>query len=358
MNGYERALRTLRFEETDCVATFGGWVVSAGFFEYVTGRRFWDAPRSVAFEAYRKLELDILFQGIYLPESQEDWRKHTTEVLDGAEKFTTVEAVIDYVESLPDPLTLEADFDFEGQLETTLDGYEKTQDEIGGDIFCLPACGNVRFTWYSVFGYSSYLSAIGLYPDTMKKLFEHSAEVARLGNLVRAELVKQKKLQPFFFTGQDICGQRGPMISPEALRALYFPNLRHALQPLVDIGAKIIWHSDGYIIPLVDDLIACGISGFQGFQEETGFDVRDMASLRVGSGRKPILLAGLSVARVLPYGSVADVERDVERIVDAAGEGGGLVIGTANTAGPDCPNENLAALYRHPHACSAGAVQV
>ena len=38
VNGYERALRTLRFEETDRVATWGGWIVSAGFFEYVTGK--------------------------------------------------------------------------------------------------------------------------------------------------------------------------------------------------------------------------------------------------------------------------------------------------------------------------------
>ena len=37
MNGYERAIRTFRFEETDCVPTWGGWIVSAGFLEYVTG---------------------------------------------------------------------------------------------------------------------------------------------------------------------------------------------------------------------------------------------------------------------------------------------------------------------------------
>ena len=56
----DRALRTLRFEGTDCVATWGGWIVSANFFEHVTGKRFWDDPRAVAFEAYRKLEVDIL----------------------------------------------------------------------------------------------------------------------------------------------------------------------------------------------------------------------------------------------------------------------------------------------------------
>lgn len=51
--------------------------------------------------------------------------------------------------------------------------------------------------------------------------------------------------------------------------------------------------------------------------------------------------------KILPFGTVGDVEKEVERIIDTAGSGGGLAIGTANTAGPDCPNKNLEALYRH-----------
>ena len=109
---------------------------------------------------------------------------------------------------------------------------------------------------------------------------------------------------------------------------------------------------DGYVI--VDDLIDCGVSGFQGFQEETGFDIGEIAEKRVRAGRKPLLLAGLSVDRVLPFGSVDDVEKEVERIIDTAGPGGGLAVGTANTAGPDCPDANLEALYRHPHAYTRG----
>ncbi len=349
MNGYERALRTLRFEKTDCAATWGGWIVSAGFFEYITGRRFWDDPRSVAIEAYRKLEVDIVLQGIYLPAGPQEWRTHTTEVLDGANKFKSAKEVVAYVESLPEPDELEREFDFEGQLQSIQSDYLKFQEELGNNILCLPSCSTARFIWYMEFGYESYLTAIALYPDVLQMLFRHSAEEALLLNTARAELVRQKKLPPFFFVGQDICGGRGPMVSPETLSSLYFPSVRHALEPLVGIGAEIIWHSDGYIIPIIDDLISCGISGFQGFQEETGFDIRDIAKRRVRGGRKPILLAGLSVDKVLPFGTVEDVEREVERIIDSAGSGGGLAIGTANTAGPDCPDENLEALYHHAH---------
>lgn len=347
MNGYERALRTLRFEKTDCVATWGGWIVSADFFEYVTGRSFWNDPLSVAIEAYRKLEVDIVVQCIYLPASPQEWRSHTSEVIDGAEKYKSPEAIVAYVQSLPDPAKLEREFDFEGRLESVHNNYLKFQEALGSDIFCLPTFSVTNFIWYMEFGYQSYLTAFALYPEIMQKLFEYSAEGARLANMVLAKLVKQKKFPPFFLTGQDICGNQGSMVSPQTLRSIYFPSVRRSLGPLVEIGAELIWHSDGYIIPIIDDLIACGISGFQGFQEETGFDIGDIASRRVRSGRKPLLLAGVSVNKILPFGTVRDVEKDVERIIDTAGSGGGLAIGTANTAGPDCPNINLEALYRY-----------
>jgi hypothetical protein len=339
------------------VATWGGWIVSASFFEYVTGRHFWDDPRSVAFEAYRKLEVDIVLQSLYLPAGPEEWRTHTYETLDGAGKFKSAEGVAAYVDSLPDPEKLEREFDFEGQLQSIRSEYLRFQGDLGNDILCLPSCSAARFIWYTEFGFESYLAAIALYPETMQRLFGHSAEEARLLNTVLAELVRQEVLPPFFFVGQDICGGRGPMVSPRTLSSVYFPNVRHAFAPLVDVGADIIWHSDGYIIPIVDELIACGVSGFQGFQEETGFDIREIATRRVRSGRKPLLLAGLSVDKTLPRGTVADVEKEVGRIIDAAGSGGGLAIGTANTAGPDCPNENLEALYRHAHQHACGTAR-
>ena len=347
MTGYERALRTLRFEETDCVATWGGWIVSASFFEYVTGRSFWEDPWSVAIDAYRKLGVDMVLEVIYLPAGAEEWRTHTSEVIDGADRFASAEDVLSYVDSLPDPDTVEASFDFEGELRSIQGEYCELQEKLGGDILCLPRCSTARFTWYMEFGYESYLAAIALYPEAMRKLFHYSAEEARLKNLLRVELVRQKEMPPFFLGGHDICGRGGPMVSPQTLSDLYFPSVRRAFEPLVEIDAEIIWHSDGCIIPVLDQLIACGVSGFQGFQEDTGFDIQDIAARPVRSGRKPILLAGLSVDRLLPYGSVQDVEKDVERIVDAVGAGGGLAIGTANTAGPDCPDENLVALYRH-----------
>jgi hypothetical protein len=352
MNGYERSLRTLRYEKTDCVPTWSGWIVSAEFFEYITGKHFWDDPLAIAIEAYQKLEVDMIMQCMYLPGSEEDFRRHTTETISGGEKYKTIDDVLAYINALPYPEMLEKDYDFEGNLVALEKEYIDLQEALGENIFCLPYSHTCSFIWFSEFGYENYLMTTALHPEAIRRLYEHSAEEERLHNSVLAELVKQKKIPPFFFTAQDICGGKGPMVAPEVLRDLYFPNVAYSLKPLVDVGAEIIWHCDGYIIPIIDDIIASGVTGFQGFQEWTGFDIKDIAQKKVRTGRKPLLLAGLSVDRVLPFGTVKDVEQDIERIINSVGTGGGLAIGHANTPGPDCKNENLETLYRYTHKYS------
>jgi hypothetical protein len=60
----------------------------------------------------------------------------------------------------------------------------------------------------------------------------------------------------------------------------YFPHLDHALQPLVDAGFKLIWHSDGNMNDMIGPLIDIGRAGFQGFQEECGTLIKDVAKRR------------------------------------------------------------------------------
>ena len=72
-----------------------------------------------------------------------------------------------------------------------------------------------------------------------------------------------------------------------------------------------------------------------------------LGRLRTRAGRSPILWAGPSVTTTLPFGSVADVERDVERIIDTLAGQCPLFILPANNILPDCPVENITALYGH-----------
>jgi len=47
----------------------------------------------------------------------------------------------------------------------------------------------------------------------------------------------------------DISGNMGLFISPDLFRELVIPTYRRILEPLVQAGVKIIFHSDGIITP-------------------------------------------------------------------------------------------------------------
>ena len=63
------------------------------------------------------------------------------------------------------------------------------------------------------------------------------------------------------------------MVSPAYLRGEYFHLVEYALEPALEAGIRIVWHCDGDYRPLLDDVLACGIGGLQGFQPECGMDL-------------------------------------------------------------------------------------
>ena len=129
-------------------------------------------------------------------------------------------------------------------------------------------------------------------------------------------LIDEYDLPPILFTGSDICNQRGPMVSPAFLRQYYFPHVKHAFEPFLDAGIRVVRHCDGNVMPLIDDWIGVGYSGFQGFQYECGVDPYAIAARRSITGERLIFFAGLNVSRTLPFGTIEDVAAEIEYVVD------------------------------------------
>ena len=120
-----------------------------------------------------------------------------------------------------------------------------------------------------------------------------------------------------------------------------------AIEPLQRKHVKTLWHCDGNVTPIFDALLNLGMDGFQGFQEETGVSFPEIMNTRAKSGKPLIVLGSISVTTTLPFGTVEDVKRDVERCINLAEGRGGFILMTANVAQPDIPIENIFAMYKH-----------
>lgn len=373
LDGRERALRALNFEEVDRVPILGGFCAHPEFLSmaskgnmkpnwWLEDRGLWKRRRKMkqAVRAYRNVGADLIVQMVLpkplgattggklgRPTNFSLNAARATQSANDPGRFRTSEDVLAYVQNLPSSKDLKSSFDFDGAYRKYVREMKQGQKECGDDILWIKGYGQCRFMFFGLFGYQNYLSACIRYRKEMAKLFEYSGEEGRLWNEAIAKAVKEEGLPPFVYGGQDICYDHGPMLSPSLLDEMYFPHLKRAIEPLKNAGIKIIWHCDGNIMPILDRLIDAGMDGFQGFQEEAGVDFAKLAETKTKSGDPPILLGSISVTTTLPFGTIEDVKMDVERCINIAAPRGGLVLAPTSTVAPGVPTENIFAMYEH-----------
>jgi hypothetical protein len=356
MTGRERALRCLNLQPTDRIPILAGFAPHPEFLTAASERSdFWEHPQDVAIEAYRRVGGDFCPQ-LVLPGSREDFRGDTVamrnRMSEVAREYPDAESVVRDAQRLPSREQVRREYDHDAVYASYVRDM-KAHQQRWGDMLWLSGYGQCNFMFYGQYGYRAYFEALSLYPDDTARLFEHSAEQGRLFNEVLARAIPENDLPPFVYGGQDICDNRGPMVSPELLDRIYFPFLKHSIEPLLDAGIKIVWHCDGNIMPILDILLDCGMEGFQGFQEEAGVELEKMAALRTRSGSKPILWGSVSVTTTLPHGTTEDVRRAVERCIDILAPGGGFALAPTSSVCPEVPVENIFTLYEHGIAYGA-----
>ena len=91
---------------------------------------------------------------------------------------------------------------------------------------------------------------------------------------------------------------------------------------------------------LFDDLVEIGLNCFNPFQPE----VMDVYALHERYFGRLAFNGGVSTQRLLPYGSPAEVRREVSRMVRDLGARGGLIVAPAHAVPPDVPVENMLAM--------------
>lgn len=147
----------------------------------------------------------------------------------------------------------------------------------------------------------------------------------------------------------DLGLQGGPMISPEVYRELLKPRhakyfaLMHDLSP-----AKVLFHSCGSVADLIGDFVDIGVDVLNPVQVSAAG--MEPVRLKKEWGGKLALWGAIDTQHVLPHGTVADVEAEVERCIEALGEGGGYVVSAVHNLQPDVPMDNVLAMYRHARA--------
>ncbi len=145
-------------------------------------------------------------------------------------------------------------------------------------------------------------------------------------------------------TSDDLGTQTAPYFSPATYREMIKPKQKQLFAHLKERGAKILYHSDGAIAMLVDDLIEIGVDILNPI--EAAVTGMEPAVLKKSFGDRLCFHGGISQQQVLSKGTPDQVRAEVKRRIEEMGRGGGYILAAAQTIVPEVPAQNIIEMFR------------
>lgn len=203
----------------------------------------------------------------------------------------------------------------------------------GGNMFELPQM---------LYRMDHYLLATGLYPDKVAELSEKLATI-HLKNLEKWLGAVGPYIDVVLF-GDDLGGQQGPLIGPDAYREFYKPYhkiLWNRARELADV--KVQLHCCGGIYELLEDLIEAGLDAVNPVQ----ISCKGMDPIRLKKefgGRITFWGGGCDTQQILPLSTPDEVARHVREMNSILSPGGGFIFQQVHNILANVAPENVVAM--------------
>ena len=141
----------------------------------------------------------------------------------------------------------------------------------------------------------------------------------------------------YIWTFDDMAYRSGPMFSPRVLRTVFMPHMRRVADAIHATGLPWIFHSDGDLMPFLDDLLSLGMQGMHPFEPGP----MDIEAMKAQIGDRVALAGNIDLHYTLTMGTPEEVDAEVKRRIEVVGKGGGYLISSANSITSYCKVENV-----------------
>jgi len=182
------------------------------------------------------------------------------------------------------------------------------------------------------------------------ELISEWLEVLNECEIRRAKAIADPELVPVVLTFTDLAYKNGPIFSVNYYKKEFMPRLKKLNDTYHNAGVKCLFHSDGNIMPLLDDLIEAGIDGINPIEVAAGMSVKEV---REKYGNKIFITGGIDVSQLMPFGTPEEVAEACRQAIDDT-NGLGYFLGSTTELIPDIPYENILAMKKvaeeyYPH---------
>jgi uroporphyrinogen decarboxylase len=140
----------------------------------------------------------------------------------------------------------------------------------------------------------------------------------------------------FIFLPHDVAFNSGPFIAPSQFAEFVAPYWARLVEHVKERGALAFIHTDGQIMPILDQLVGLGAHCLQSIDPMAGVDIAEVKRLTHGK----LALMGNVQCNLLQDGPPEAIRASALYCLEHASPGGGYIFSTSNTVFPGMPLEN------------------
>lgn len=161
--------------------------------------------------------------------------------------------------------------------------------------------------------------------------------------MMRRTLEAGKGRIDMLLLGEDLGSQRGPLISHQMYETVIKPRHKEFTDLAKEYNVKVMMHSDGAVSDFYEDFIDVGIHVHDAVQIEC--EGMDPKRVKDGWGDRIAFHGAIPVTGNLCFGSVDDIRKEVQEILEIMSKGGGYILSPSHDVQDNTPVENFLAMY-------------
>jgi 5-methyltetrahydrofolate--homocysteine methyltransferase len=232
------------------------------------------------------------------------------------------------------------DADIEERMQYVRE-YKKALEKSGTKIgFCVLIAAYFQTLYEFMIGLEDCMTLVYRDRDFIEELLEIST-----GYWVRFVKRSIEEGVDFIWPADDVAFKTGLFLPPDLMREMWLPHLKRIIEPAVNAGKPVMFHSDGKIDDIVPWLVDIGVGCIHPM-DPYGIDYREY---KKKFGDSVCLAGNIDVEFPLAHGTPEDVEKDVKEHMEILKPGGGYVAACSHSIVNYIPHENYQAMINAIH---------
>jgi len=200
-----------------------------------------------------------------------------------------------------------------------------------GDTLMLIVHGNGTYSIPGGDSMTDFSVRISEDPDGVKRQADQMVDSA----IARGQRLVDGGIDGFALCA-DYCFNSGPFLSPQMFSEFVIPYLARLIGAYRRMGAYVIKHTDGNIMPILDQLVSCNPHAIHSI--DTQAEDMDLGTIKQMVGDQVCLIGGVQCG-LLQTGTEEEVIENSKLALREGMPGGGYIFSTSNVAFRGLPLE-------------------